>query len=93
MNSELMRKALRLTTFVAMASLSLMCTSALLNLRLGRSLAGLALIAGLLVSVLYVTAKYLLALWNLSNRFTLAILSAGSQPVPSSNPQGEEQSQ
>ena len=88
--SELLRKVLRLATFLGMATVSLMCASGILSLRLGRNLVGLALLAALVAAVLFVTAKYLLALWSLSNRFTLTVLSEGSQALPSSSPQGAE---
>ena len=88
--SELLRKALRLATFLVMATVSLMCASAILRLRLGRNVVGLALLAALVAAVLFVTAKYLHALWSLSKRFTLTFLSEGSQALPSSSPQGAE---
>ncbi len=88
--SEVLRKVFRLATFFGMATVSMMCANAILSLRLGRKLVGLALLAALVAAVLFVTPKYLLALWSLSNRFTLTVLSEGSQALPSSSPQGAE---
>lgn len=93
MDSDLLRRGLRLLTFCVLMSLSLMCTICLFSLRLGRALVGLALFTALAVAVLYVAAKYLAALWLFSNRIALIISGEKLEPVPTSEPQRAEQLQ
>ena len=74
MSSEVANRTLRLLTFAATTSLSLTFTSALLRVPFGRGLVGLALIGGLLLAVLYLSAKYLVLLWMFSDKLSTLVV-------------------
>lgn len=85
MSKAFVRTGLRLVTFAAATSFSLMFTTALLLNPLSRGVVGLLLVGGLLIAVLAGFAKYLMLLWMWSDRtsaFVIGrILEAATQPA------------
>ncbi len=90
MRSEFAKRALGVVLFVNATSLSLMFTSAVLRLPLGRGVMGLVLIGGLLLAVLYVFAKYLTLLWLFSNKLSAFVVGRALRFVASAATQSAE---
>lgn len=90
MSSEFAKRALGVVLFVNAMSLSLMFTSAVLRLPLGRGVMGLVLIGGLLLAVLYVFAKYLTLLWLFSNKLSAFVVGRALRLVASAATQSAE---
>ncbi len=85
MREDFVRTGLRLVTFAAATSFSLMFTTALLRNPLSRGVVGLVLIGGLLLAVLAGFAKYLTLLWMWSDRTSAFVIGrifkAATQPA------------
>ena len=90
MSSEVAKRALGVVLFANAMSISLMFTSAVLRLPLGRGVMGLVLIGGLLLAVLYVFAKYLTFLWMFSNKLSAFVVGRALGPVASAATQSAE---
>lgn len=90
MSSEFAKRALGVVLFVNATSLSLMFTSAVLRLPLGRGVMGLVLFGGLLLAVLYVFAKYLTLLWLFSNKLSAFVVGRALRLVASAATQNAE---
>jgi len=81
MSKDLVKAGLRLVTFAAATSCSLMFTTALLRNPLSRGVVGLILIGGLLLAVLTGFAKYLMLLWMWSDRTSTFVVRRLVKPV------------
>ena len=90
MSSEFAKRALGVVLFANAMTLSLMFTSAVLRLPLGRGVVGLVLIGGLLLAVLYVFAKYLTLLWMFSNKLSAFVVGRALRLVASAATQSAE---
>lgn len=90
MSSEFAKRALGVVLFANAMTLSLMFTSAVLRLPLGRGVMGLVLIGGLLLAVLYVFAKYLTLLWMFSNKLSAFVVGRALRLVASAATQSAE---
>ena len=90
MSSEFAKRALGVLLFANAMTLSLMFTSAVLHLPLGRGVVGLVLIGGLLLAVLYVFAKYLTLLWMCSNKLSAFVVGRALRLVASAATQSAE---
>ncbi len=87
MSSDVFKKGLRLATFSVAALVSLAATSSLLRNPLSRGIVGVALLAGVLVAILYACSKYLTVLWMVSDRFSAFIVASVLKLVrPSTQP-------
>lgn len=91
MSSELFESVFKLVTFAVATSLSLMFTSVLLRIPLGRGVVGLVLIGGLLIAILNAFAKYLTMLWMLSNKLSAFVVGRTVKPVASHATQSAEE--